>query len=239
MVSYIDIHCHIDFYENPEQYIKDNVIININGINPDANRKILKLSEKYDNVKASLGLYPSEALELTDEEIDKEIDFIRKNKPTAIGEVGMDFKEAEEKEKQEKNFRKFIRLSKELDIPIIVHSRKAERRTIEILEEEKAKKVIMHCFSGRSKYYKRIEDNGWYFTVPTIVRHAEQFQNLVYKVALSRLFCETDSPYMHPFKGSNNEPVLVQEAYKKIAEIKGIELEEVKNAIFMNYQNLF
>ena len=243
MVSFIDFHCHIDFYENTDEIIKNaresnvNIILN-NGINREANRKTIALSKKYSEVKACLGLYPIEALKLTDKEIDEEINFIKKQNITAIGEVGMDFAHSQEKEKQKNIFRKFIKLSKELDKPIIVHSRKAELECIELLEEEKAKKVVMHCFTGKKKLIERIEKNNWFLTIPTMVVYSEQTQEFVKMISISQLLCETDSPYLHPERKDDNEPANVVEAYKKVAEIKNMTLEEVKNVIFMNWQKL-
>ncbi|MGM5484890.1 MAG: TatD family hydrolase [Nanobdellota archaeon] len=246
MVPYIDAHCHIDSYEDVksrvDRAVEKGVKIMINnGINPEKNRQTLELAEQYPQVKAALGLSPFDAVEMAESEIDSEIDFIRENKDKiiAIGEVGMDLKILEEKDKQEKVFRKFVRLAKELSVPVIVHSRKAEGRCIEILEEEGAEKVIMHCFTGKKKYYKVIEDKGWFFTVPTLVEYAEQFQNMIRQVSISKLLCETDSPYLHPEKKDYNEPANVVYSYRKVAQIKGMEEAEVINNIFMNYQRLF
>ena len=101
------------------------------------------LSSKFKEIKAALGIYPLDALKLTDEEIDAEIDFIKENKErvVAIGEVGLDFKENKEPDRQIGNFEKFINLARELDVPIIVHSRKAEEKCIEILEKSGIKKI--------------------------------------------------------------------------------------------------
>ncbi len=245
----IDLHCHLDFYKDNE--IKDIVkrakekgvgIIVVNGVNPNANKKIMKLSKEYNEVKPSLGLYPIDSLSLKDEEIDKEIEFIRKNKDkiVAIGEVGLDFKEdLKEHKRQETIFEKIIKLSTEINKPLIVHSRKAEKECIDILEKNKAKKVIMHCFSGNFKLIERIIANGWSMTIPTNVTFSEHFQKAIGIVPIGQLFCETDSPYLHPFKQWKNEPANIIESYKKIAEIMGINIKEVEKNIEENYKRLF
>src|SRR3990167_2598751 len=163
---YIDVHCHLDLLKDKDKIIqrakeKGVGIILTNGVDVKTNRVSLELAEKHKEVRVALGIYPIDALKLTDKEIDNEIEFIKENrkKITAIGEVGMDFKWGKEEERQEKTFRKFIKLSKELDKPIIVHSRKAEEECIKILEDEKANKVVMHCFSGNSKLVKRMAEN--------------------------------------------------------------------------------
>ena len=164
---YIDIHCHLDYYKDEEieeivkQCIKDNVLIVTTGVNPKANRRVMEIVNSYSQVKASLGMYPIDSLSLSDEEIEREHDFIFDNsdKIIAIGEVGMDFKEStskEEHKKQEEIFEDIIELAKEIDKPLIIHSRKAEKECIEILEKHKAKKVIMHCFNGNFSLIKRV-----------------------------------------------------------------------------------
>ena len=247
MPKFIDVHCHLDICKNIDEIIskskEKNVIILSNGIDIKSNRKQIELKEKYD-IKIALGLYPIDALKLSDNEIDNEIEFIKKqakeNKIYAIGEVGLDFKyDKENIEKQKQNFEKFILLSKELDLPIIVHSRKAELECIELLEKHDVKKVIMHCFTGKKKLFERILKNNWFVTIPTLVVYSEQFQDFVEMATLSNIFCETDAPYLHPFREENNSPDLVIESYKKIAEIKNITIEELKNIIFMNWQKIF
>lgn len=240
---FIDVHCHLDMLKEPEKLIENakskNVLIVSNGVNGESNREILKLAGK--NVKICFGIYPIDALKLTEEEMDKEIDFIRKNsgKIIGIGEVGMDFKESNEKERQENVFKRFINLSMELNKPIIVHSRKAEAECIEVLERFKAKKVIMHCFSGNFKLVRRIIDDGWYLTIPTSVTFSEHFQKVAEMTDIKQLLCETDSPYLHPEKKFPNEPANVVESYRKISEIKKIDLKKVEKQIEGNFNKLF
>ena len=249
----IDVHCHLDLCKGIDKVIdrakKARVIkIIANGIDFDSNRKCIALAKKYDIVECALGIYPKDKLEeeckemgrkWIDFDVDKEIEWIRKQKPVAIGEIGMDFKGEADKIKQYEIFKKMIKLAKELDIPVIVHSRKAEKEVIEVLEEEKAKKVVMHCFSGKKKLVERIAKNKWMFSIPTNVVRTEQFQDIVKNVDINQLLCETDAPYLSPFKDKKNESSYVVESYKKIAEIKGMTLEEVEKNVFMNYKKLF
>ena len=243
---YIDVHCHLDLLGNIEKIIErakklDIEIIVANGINHETNRKILELCEKFPIVKAALGIYPIDALKMSHKGLNEEINFIKQNKDkiSAIGEVGLDFKESDEIKEQEKNFLKFIALSKELDKPLIIHSRKAEDRCIEILEKTMAKKVIMHCFCGTKKAIKRIAENGWFLSVPANVNYNIQFQELVKETPIEHLLCETDSPFLHPEKGANNSPENVIVSYKKIAELKNLSLKDVEKKIENNYYRLF
>lgn len=245
---FIDIHCHLDFYKDEELELivrrarkADVKIIVCNGVKPEANRKVLELAEKYSEVEAALGLYPTDALKMSDKEIDAELNFIRKNKDKiiAIGEVGLDFMETGSKERQLVVFEKMIDLSLELDKPLLVHSRKAEKEAIEILERTGAKKVVMHCFSGRKSLVKRIIENDWFLSIPASVKYNQMFQDNVKIIPISQLLCETDSPFLHPDRERHNEPANVIASYKKIAEINGMELKEVEKKIEGNFRKLF
>lgn len=257
---YIDIHTHLHppYFkdEEIEKAVKNavkaevNIIVN-NGINKSSNRSVLELSKKFDSLKAALGIYPFEALQKKIKiddyvfspdkfNLDEELEFMQKNKDNivALGEIGLDFKINETKP-QIDLFQSLLELAQKINKPVIIHSRKAEQEVIEILESQKQKKVVMHCFSGKKKFYKKIADAGWHFSIPTNVVHSKQFQSLVEEVNLSNLFCETDAPYLGPHKDTKNEPAFVVEAYKKIAEIKKVEEYEVKNIIFNNWQKIF
>ncbi|MBS3105922.1 TatD family hydrolase [Candidatus Woesearchaeota archaeon] len=238
-----------------------------NGINPETNRKCLELSKKYDIVKCAMGIYPRNALKnetesgeypfkldncervrltneahshSTDFDADEEINFIRKNKNNiaAISEVGLDFVHGENRQQIE-DFEKMIKLAEELKKPIVIHSRKAEQKCVEMLESSTNKKIVMHCFSGKKFLVKRITDNGWFLTAPTIVVRSQQFQDIAKNVPITQLFCETDSPYLSPYKERLNEPAFVIESYSKIAEIKNMDVNEVMNNIYMNWQKVF
>mgnify|MGYP002066923431 CR=1 FL=1 len=223
---FIDAHCHLDMCKGEIGEIikraeaKEVKIIITQGVNPLANRKALELAKRYPAVKVALGLYPIDALSLSDREIDAEFKFIKENqkKIIAIGEVGIDFKEDDkEHERQKKIFAKIIELSKEIDKPLIVHSRNAEKECIELLIERGVKKVIMHCFCGKFSLVNEISKQGWFMSIPTNVKSSEHFQNIIMNIPLENLFCETDSPYLHPDKLHNNEPVNVIVSCKSLA----------------------
>ncbi len=259
MHLFIDIHSHLDhslIYSKIDEIVKNAQNAGLkhiitNGINPETNRICLELSKKYDIVKCGMGIYPRNALKkeieagdypikLEDFDIDEEIQFIKKNKNNiiAITEVGLDFVHGEDKQQIE-DFEKMIKLSESLSKPIVVHSRKAEAKCIEMLESSKNKKIIMHCFSGRKALVNRIIDNGWFLTIPTIVVRSFQFQDNAKIAPITQLFCETDSPYLSPYKEQINEPAFVVESYNKLAEIKNMDVGEVANNIYMNWQRIF
>lgn len=258
---YIDVHAHLDQYfftdNQIEQMLKhakqNNVgIIIANGLNKETNHHTLELAKKHSEIKAALGIYPWEAMmddvkaghykqEAMQFDIDEEIAFIKKHKKDiiAIGEVGLDRKNEYVTNKQVEIFKKFINLSKELDKPLMVHSRKAEEEVITLLEEHKAKKVIMHCFSGKKSLWEKIKTNGWYCSIPTNCVKSEHFQKLIAYMPITQLFAETDSPFLSPYPDKRNEPAFVVETYKIIAQIKKMDLREVENCLWKNYQDVF
>ncbi|MBI2651016.1 TatD family hydrolase [Candidatus Woesearchaeota archaeon] len=257
----IDIHCHLEhsyFKDDIDAVVKNAIkaglkVILTAGINSETNRKALELAQKYNIVKACLGIYPIHTLQKEIElgsfplkenkfDVDEEIKFIesKKNKIAAIGEVGLDYFWVKDKVKEQQGlFEKMISLAEKLGKPIIVHSRKAEQDCVDMLSSSKLKKIIMHCFSGRKHLVKKIIDNGWFLTAPTSIVKSTQFQENIKIAPITQIFAETDAPYLSPFKDKRNEPAFVLESYKKIAEIKNMELTEVINNIWMNWQRVF
>ncbi len=244
-----DVHCHLDLFENVDEVVKRaesvgvKTIIN-NGVDVESNRKTLELSKRFKSIRAALGLHPEFIEKFSYELIDSEINFIRKNKDkiAAIGEVGLDFhwvKDEKLRSKQEDLFKRFIELSNELKKPLIIHSRGAEREVVNILKDIDHHQFIMHSFGGRLNMLNNLLNEGAYFSIPPIIVRGSHFQELVKRVPLSSLLTETDSPFLGPFKDKKNEPANVKLTVKKIAEIKGLTVEEVENNLFMNYMKLF
>lgn len=242
---FIDVHCHVydgKIEELAERMREKNIIAINSGADFGANRKTLKLADRFPEFKATMGLYPLDALKMSEKKFEDEINFIRENKGSivAISEVGMDFKEDEKNhEIQRRNFKRFIELAKELDKPLIVHSRKAEKECIELLEKLKAKKVVMHCFSGDFSLVRRIRYNSWFLSIPSCVKNSQHFQKIIQEVPIENLLCETDSPYLHPDKKFPNEPTNILVSYEFIAKIKNISLKEVEEKIEDNCRKLF
>lgn len=243
--KFVDVHAHLDMCEDEGSIIRrakeQDVLIVAAGVDHKSNATLLNLAKNKENLIVCMGLYPTEAEKLNDKEIEKEINFIKDNKDKIVGisEIGLDLHEGEDLEKQKKALRKLVGLAKDLDKPVVIHSRKAEEETIEFLEAFKYKKIIMHCFSASMKLVKRIVENGWSLSIPTNVKYSEHFQKIIENVPIENLFCETDSPFLHPEKERNNEPSNVIESYKKIAEIKEMNLDEVKLSLWSNYERIF
>ncbi|MAG50455.1 hypothetical protein CL621_02325 [archaeon] len=257
----VDVHAHLShekFSKDLDKVLERAKKVGIkeiitSGVNVPTNREALKLSEKYDFVKTSLGLYPIDLLGLGSDEsglsrqvepfvLEDELKFIKKNKDKiiSIGEVGMDFAwDKKHHDKQKKNFEKIITFAEKLKKPIIIHSRKAEKECLDLLESSKLKKVLLHCFSGNKKLIKKGEDLGYCFSIPAIIIRLQHFQTLVEMVDMGKILTETDAPWLSPYPGKRNEPSFIVETIKKITEIKKLTKEEVEKIIFMNYKRFF
>ncbi len=272
-MKFVDVHCHLThkyFTENDTDNFEDFLkraekagvkAMVCSGVNPKSNREVLELAKKYPQIKASLGLYPIDLIgKQADEDvgigrnlegfdIDKELKFIEKNKDkiVSIGEIGMDFhwvKKEDYLEIESENFRKIIRFAKELKKPIVIHSRKAEKECLDIMEEELPNNeiaVVNHCFGGKKKYIQRGADLGYYFSVPAVIKRLQHFQTLVKIVPIEQLLTETDSPYLSPkrVEGRMNEPSFVPDSIKMIAKIKEISEKEASEQIWKNYEKVF
>ena len=241
----VDVHAHMTleaFDADRNEVLKRNshVLIIENGLNHKNNLKALSLANSYPNVRAALGMYPTHAIEASEEKFFEELKHIeqQKDKAVAIGEIGLDLQEIKELKLQKERFIQMVELARRLGKPIIVHSRKAEKEAVETLQSLNYKKVIMHCFMGRMKLVKQIEDAGWSITIPSLVTTSQHFQNVAARVSINQLLTETDSPYLNPEKDERNEPGNVLLAIRKIAEIKGMDEYEVEKNIFMNAQKL-
>ncbi|MFH1211755.1 MAG: TatD family hydrolase, partial [Candidatus Woesearchaeota archaeon] len=154
---------------------------------------------------------------------------------------GLDFmnSNAEEQAQQKIVLGKFIELSEKIGKPMIIHSRKAEKEAVEMLESSRVKKAVLHCFCGKKSLVNSAIDLGLYFSIPANIERAENFQANVCRIDISRLLTETDSPLLSPVRGERNEPANVLVTVKKIAELKKMDAEETANNIFFNYQRLF
>jgi len=254
---YIDVHCHL-FDSKFRNIDLDTVINNAkkagvgimveNGINMETNKIVLEHAKKYPSVKAALGFYPLEAFKMDEEQLEDEFEFIRNQKGNekfvALGEIGLDNHWIKDQlARQKANLLKLIEIAERLNKPVIVHTRDAEKETIELLETTRLKKekIVLHCFGGSKNLYKRAESNGWFFSIPACVAYSSHFQELAKEININQLLTETDSPLLSPFKDKNpiNEPAFVVEAVKKIAELKKFEIKEVENNILMNYKRVF
>lgn len=211
------------------------------GENLDDARRNLKLAEKHPMIRPAAGLYPT-ILDL--DQADQMHALIRRERArlVAIGEVGLDYwvvKEASDKALQREILKGFIGLSRELDLPLNIHSRSAGRHAVALLLENSASRVQMHAFDGKASAALPAVEAGFFFSVPPSVVRSRQKQKLVKHLPLSCLLAETDSPVLGPDPKKRNEPANITLAIKAIAELKSITEEEVLAAVGENTRHLY
>jgi len=235
----IDTHAHLDSYSQVDEIIGNALSAGVEkmmlaAFSLSSSRFNLNMIGKYDNVFASVGIHPNNSDELSNK-AKKELEILAgEPKVKAIGETGLDYyREHTTKEQQADSFKYHIELAKELDLPLIVHSRDALDDSFKILESEEWPKrgCVFHAFSGTLEQAQRIFSTGGLISVTGVVtfKNAPELQELVKEAPLEMMMVETDSPYLSPvpFRGETNEPANVVKVAEKIAELKGVSFEEV------------
>ncbi|MGY0374070.1 TatD family hydrolase [Clostridium sp. JNZ J1-5] len=247
-----DSHAHYDdesFDADREQVIKElkeNEIIGVLncGASLKGARDSLKLAEKYDFFYAAVGIHPENAYELTDEAFGEIKQMTKNSKVRAIGEIGLDYywDENPPKDVQKEVFRKQMQLAKELNLPVIIHDREAHGDTLEIMKEFPEVKGVLHCFSGSVEFARECLKLGYYigFTGVVTFKNAKKVLEVAKEVPLDRLLVETDCPYMAPtpYRGKRNRSEYIKFIIEKVAEIKGLSIEQMENKTIKNTKNL-
>ncbi|MDX2451218.1 TatD family hydrolase [Desulfosarcina sp.] len=245
----VDVHAHIcdpDFDEDRTDVLTRarnagvEAIVAV-GENLGDSRKNVELAKVYPMLKAAAGLYPT-VLDL--DQADEMVAFIRLNRShlVAIGEVGLDYwvvKEKSQKEVQREIFKRFVELSKALDLPLNIHSRSAGRHAIALLLENSATQVQMHAFDGKAGAALPAVEAGYFFSIPPSVIRSRQKQKLVKRLPLACLLVETDSPVLGPIPAMRNEPANLSISIQTIAQIKNVPEEAVMEAVSDNTRRLY
>ena len=246
---YYDTHCHLNLLNKKEleQAITDAKEKNVKKMiscstSFQSNKQNLLLSKTFPEIKAGIGLYPLDILELNDEELNRAFGYFKKqiNNAIAIGEIGLDYKYCKtqaDKEKQKEVFVRFIELGKEFNKPLIIHSRYATRNTLELLENEGAEKVLLHSFTESKKLMDKASENGWYVGCGVNVIFNEQVQNNIKEFPIENLLFETDSPIK--FNGERAMPKDIVKIAAKVGELKNLDIDEIQRKQEENYSKLF
>jgi len=214
------------------------IIINV-SFDIESSQKSVDLAARFENIYAAVGLHPSGADKISDQDFVKLKDLAKNKKVAAIGETGLDYYYAKEKKDIQKTlFLRHIALAKELSLPIIVHDRDAHD---DIFIEDVP--GVFHCFSGDVDFAKKVLDHGYFisFVGNITFKNAQVLRDVVKFVPLERIMLETDCPYMSPdpLRGTRNEPGNIPIIAKAVAAIKSISVEEVSRVTTNNAKELF
>ena len=252
----VDSHCHLDYsnlYDDLDKVITRAFNSNVKKLltictTLESFKKIEIIINKYNNVFGTFGIHPHETK--NNKIVNKKfiVDIAKKNKKViGIGETGLDFYyNHSEKSLQKKSFIEHITAATELNIPVIVHSRNAEKDTYEIIKEAKKNsnlKVLIHCFTGSDDFAKKLIDINCYISVSGIItfKNSTDLAKTVSNIPLENLLVETDSPYLSPipYRGKPNEPSYIIHTIKKLSNLKNIKIDEIIGTTTKNFNNLF
>lgn len=255
MIEYIDSHCHpndesllVRFDEVVENaFAADVRTMLFIGWDLESSKKAVQLAEKYDGCYAAVGFHPENLESVSDDALLEIKDLCKNPKVVAIGEIGLDyhwFKDPKDHENQKKWFVKQIELANELNLPVSIHARDASGDTLALLKKHPVNaKGVLHCYSGSVETMRELLKLGYYFGFdgPITFKNAKEPKACVAEIPLDRLLSETDSPYMAPtpLRGTVNEPKNIPLIVSAMAEIKGIPVGDIAEAIRRNFAELF
>ncbi|PLX78153.1 MAG: radical SAM protein [Desulfuromonas sp.] len=250
----IDTHAHLDssqYHEDLDAVLlraQENGISNIITIGCDlpSSKKSVALAESIPGLYAAVGVHPHDA-STVDAACLREIGQLAgSDKVVAVGEIGLDYyRDRSPRETQRKVFSQQIELAKEMNLPIIVHDRDAHFDVIDIMGQSGAEDVggILHCFSGDLDMARKCIDLGFLisFAGPLTYPKNDQLRDIARQIPTEHLLVETDCPYLAPqkFRGKRNEPAYVRHTAEKLAEIKGLSMEDISRIVQLNCQRLF
>ena len=250
----IDSHCHLDYeplLSNLNQVIKRSKDVGIKKIltictTLNSFTRIKEIIKVDEIIFGTFGIHPHETKKdkVNSQKIIKEI---KENKKIiGIGETGLDFfYNHSEKKDQLKSFEEHIVAAVELNIPLIVHSRNAEKEILEVFQNFKNEKlkILMHCFTGSKNFAEKLLNFDTYFSASGIItfKNSTELQDTFKFLPLKKLLIETDSPYLspEPNRGKKNEPSFVIHTAKKLAHIKDISSNDLIKKTTLNFENLF
>ena len=246
-----DSHAHYDserFINNVDKILKEQIqngvkyIANI-GSSLETSKITAELAEKYSFIYGAVGVHPDDALSVDDNcllELEK---LAKLNKIRAIGEIGVDYYyETIPREEQIKGFEKQLGLAKELNMPVIIHTRDAFDDTLRILKKYKPQGVV-HCFSGSKEIAKEILKLDMYigFTGVLTFKNAKKAIESAKEIPMDKLLLETDCPYMapEPFRGKTSVSSMIAYTAEKLGEIKGLETQIILDTTCKNAMNFY
>ena len=250
----IDSHAHLgmpEFDRNRDEVIRraiDSGVELIFTVGTDIGdcRKAIEIAKGNERVFAIIGIHPHNAKEVDEATYPDLRALSREGKVKAIGEIGLDlFRNLSPRDVQMARFRQQIHLAKEIDLPIVVHARDAQKEVLTILREEEAREIggVFHCFSGGYDMAKSCMDLGFFLSIPGTItyKNSVELREVIKKIPLDRILVEADCPFLTPmpFRGKRNEPAYVKFTALKLAEVKGLPFEEVARITSENAKKAF
>jgi TatD DNase family protein len=215
------------------------------GYDLTSSRAALQLTEQYPHIYAVVGIQPNYAVGVDQDSLAELRQLAAHPKVVAIGEIGLDYyHDQAPHDVQERLFRDQLALARELDLPVVIHSRDAQADTVRILRDAaRGQPGIMHSFSGDWAYAEACLEVGFMlsFSGPVTFPKAVALHEVAARAPLDQILTETDSPYLspHPLRGRRNEPARVRLVAEQLAMLHNTTLEELAGAVWQNAMKVF
>lgn len=252
----VDTHCHLDHHKTPgtpAEIVQRadaagvGQLVNVeSGATLEANETTIATAEAFPHVYAAIGIHPHDAGEVTDAIVEGIRALSTRDKVVAIGEAGLDYHyDRHPRELQRDAFARWIALARDVDLPLVVHTRDAEDDTLDVLRAERLGPAggVIHCFTGTLDFARKAVDLGFFVSIPGVVtfRNAGEIPETAKWLPADRILVETDSPYLAPIprRGRPNEPAYVAHTAAFVAGLRGVSLEDLARTTTANAQRLF
>lgn len=247
---FVDSHCHIDDEEVLQRAFNAGVTTLLNaGKDLDESKAQLMMCSKFPNVWTSAGVHPDAAPDkLSKINVDDIVQMAKHEKVIAIGECGLDYHYgAAFKAEQKEMFARHVEASGITGLPLMIHQREAEDDLLEILQNGIRKfgklKGVIHCFTSTQEFAQAVNELGFYISASGVVtfKSGEKIAEVFKQYPIDRILIETDSPYLAPvpYRGKVNEPAYISKTAEKIAEIRGLTIEEIARITTENFYCLY
>ena len=256
---FVDSHAHIDgpeFDADREEVIERahaagiSAILNVGTGDPHSGafERAIELGKSHESIYTAIGTHPHDARFYNDEAEERTKSLIEGGeRVVAWGEIGLDFHyDNSPREVQVAVFKRQLHAARDLNLPVIIHTREAETETIEILKSDydgADRRGVFHCFSGSEDLARRALEVGFMISFSGIVtfKKADELRNIARLVPLDRLLIETDCPYLTPvpYRGKRNEPAYVVEVARCLAGLHGLEIEQLAHVTTENFMRFF
>ena len=251
----VDTHCHViddAFGEGPDAVLERAqsagvtafVCVGVGGL--DAARRAVQLAERRADVVATVGIHPHDASSWAPELERDLVDLLAHERVVAVGEVGLDHHyDHSPRDAQERCFRRFVNLAREVRKPLVIHTRSAKQQTLSVLKEEGARDVggVIHCFSEDVEFARAVLELGFYVSFSGIVtfRNAVSVQEAARFAPTDRILLETDAPYLAPvpLRGKRCEPAFVVHTARRMAELRGVAFDALVQQTSENAERCF
>lgn len=247
-------HAHYDdakFYVDREALFKKfketniQYVINV-GADMRSSRRSIELAKKYAFIYAAVGVHPHDVTDMKEEDLETLLHYTAYEKVVAIGEIGLDYHyDYSPRSIQKLWFREQLKLAKELELPVIIHSREASQDTFDIIKDAELgpRKGVIHCYSGSVEMALDYVKQGFYIGIGGVVTFlkAKTIKEVVAAIPLESILIETDAPYLAPVphRGKRNDSRYLTHIIETIAEIKKVTPQEVEDITYENGKTCF